>query len=419
MDPVMIVGGGLAGLCCGRRLFQCGVPFRILEASDAVGGRVRTDVVDGFRLDRGFQIYLTAYPEGRRVLDYDALDLQPFTRGAMVWLGRGFHRVADPRTAPLSAVGSVFNSVGTVVDKFRVAKLAGRLMRGGPEDHTTGDDRPTVDFLRWNGRFSDRMIDRLFRPFFGGVFLDKSLVTSDRLFRYLMRMFIDGPGAVPAAGMQAIPDQIAAGLPAGSVTLNCPVEAIDETSVRLTTGETVSAKAVVVATDGTTAHRLTNGVIPDLAWRGSTTLYYAAEPPPTDEPILHLDGTGLGPVNSAVVLSAAAPGYAPPGQSLVSASVVGVPAESDYQLDRAARKQIGGWFGSAVERWRLLRIDRIRTALPAQPAGELDPWERPICPRPGVYVCGDHRDQASINGAMVSGFRAAQTVMADFAAAGR
>ncbi len=126
---VVVVGGGLAGLCCGRELARRGVPFLILEASDGVGGRVRTDVVDGFRLDRGFQIYLTAYPEGKRVLDYPGLDLKPFTRGALVRIGGKFHRVADPRSEP-AAVLSLFNAVGSAADKLRLVKLYWALARG-------------------------------------------------------------------------------------------------------------------------------------------------------------------------------------------------------------------------------------------------------------------------------------------------
>ncbi|MGL6097400.1 MAG: NAD(P)/FAD-dependent oxidoreductase [Fimbriiglobus sp.] len=415
---VLIVGGGLAGLCCGRRLFQCGVPFRILEASDAVGGRVRTDVVDGFRLDRGFQIYLTAYPEGRRVLDLPALELKPFSRGALVRFRGRFHRVADPRERPIAAVGSVFNPVGTVADKLRLARLAADVRLGDLKNQTTKFELSTIDLLRTTAGFSDAMIDRLFRPFFGGVFLDPSLATSSRLFRFLFRTFSEGLGAVPAAGMQAIPEQIAAGLPRGSVRFAATVESIGPGTVTLAYGETLTGRAVVVATDGSVAARLTAGAVPDIRWNGSTTLYYSTDRPPLTEPVLCLNGDGpaAGPVNTAVVLSAAAPGYAPPGQSLISAAVVGIPADSDTDLDRGARTQLTEWFGPAVGSWRLRRIDRIPHGLPDQTAGTLDPWERPVRVRPGVYVCGDHRDNGSIDGAMTSGFRAAQAVMADLTA---
>lgn len=406
---VLIVGGGLAGLCCAKRLAECGVTFRVLEASDGVGGRVRTDLVDGFRLDRGFQIYLTAYPEGRRVLDLSALDLKPFTRGALVWLNGRFRRVADP----LTAVGSLFNGVGTAADKLRLVRLAWDIDRGPLAGQFTKAERLTLDLLRAPGGFTPKMIDRLFRPFFGGIALEKNLATSSRFFRFVFRMFAEGPGAVPAAGMQAIPDQLAAALPPGSVRLGAAVARIGHREVTLTTGEPLRSRAVVVATDGPAAARLLGDDVPDPGSNGSTALYYTAAAVPTREPILMLDGDGTGPVNSVVVMSNAAPAYAPPGQSLVSATVVGVPPDDDAALDRRARAQLRAWFGAAVDAWRLLRVYRIPHSLPDQTAGTLDPWQRPVRLRPGLYVCGDHRDNGSIDGAMTSGFRAAQAAMAD------
>ena len=410
---VLIVGGGLAGLCCGKRLAECGVTFRILEASDAVGGRVRTDLVDGFRLDRGFQIYLTAYPEGKRVLDLGALDLKPFTRGALVRVNGKFRRVADPRSEPLTAAGSLFNGVGTARDKLRLLPLTWDIGAGKLENQFVKDERLTLDLLRWNGKFTEKMIDRLFRPFFGGVALDKELTTSSRFFRFVFRMFAEGPGAVPAAGMQAIPEQIAAKLPAGSVRLGAAVESVGHRAMTLAGGETITARAVVVATDGPAAARLLAGDVPDPGSNGSTTLYYAADRPPVDEPILCLDGENRGPVNSLVVMSNAAPAYAPAGKHLVSASVVGLRAEDDAALDRLARAQLADWFGPDVAAWRPLRVYRIPHSLPDQTAGKLDPWQRPVRVRPGLYVCGDHRDNGSIDGAMTSGFRAAQVAMED------
>lgn len=407
---VLIVGGGLAGLCCGKRLAECGVPFHILEASDGVGGRVRTDIVDGFRLDRGFQIYLTAYPEGRRVLDLDALDLKPFVRGAMVWFGGKFHRVIDPRAEPLGAATSLFNPIGTVRDKLRMISFSRGVFRTDP---AAADERLTLDVLRWNGHFTPALIDRLFRPFLGGVFLERDLSTSSRFFWFVFRMFASGPGTVPAMGMQAIPDQIAAKLPPESVRLNTPVEGIRDREVSLAGGETIRARAVVVATEGPAAAKLLGDAVPDPGSNGTVTLYYAAARPPVSEPILMLDGEGQGPVNNVVVMSNAAPAYAPPGQSLVAASVVGIPADDDAELDRRARVQLTTWFGPDVPGWVLLRVYRIPHSLPDQTAGKLDPWQRPVRLRPGLYVCGDHRDNGSIDGAMTSGFRAAQAVMED------
>lgn len=411
---VLIVGAGLAGLACGRELARRGVAFQLLEASDGAGGRVRTDVVEGFRLDRGFQIYLTAYPEGHRVLDLAALDLKPFTRGALVRFGGKFHRVADPRSEPFAAAASLFNPVGSPLDKMKLLRLYRAARREAPD--APAPDRTTLDQLREAG-VGPALIDRLFRPFLGGVYLERELTTSARFFRFVFGAFAGGPGAVPARGMQAIPDQLAAALPAGALRLNTPVSAIGDNAVTLADGEVLTARAVVVATDGTAAARLVGAAVPEPAWKGTVTLYYAADAPPVNEPVLMLDGEGRGPVNNVVVMSNASPAYAPPGKALVAASVVGIPNEEDGALDHRVRSQLQEWFGPAVAGWKLLRAYRIPHALPVQGAGALDPWQRPVRVRPGLYVCGDHRDTASIDGALTSGRRAAEAVAEDLARA--
>jgi protoporphyrinogen oxidase len=408
-QPIVIVGAGLAGLCCARRLRELEIPFTIVEASDGVGGRVRTDVVDGFRLDRGFQIYLPSYPEGRRVLDYDALELKPFTRGALIRFNGGFHRVADPRVEFVTALKSVFGPVGSARDKLRLASFTNDMMS---RDVETTTDQPALDLLRVAG-FSDAMIDRLFRPFLGGVFLESELRTSARFLRFVWRMFAAGPGAVPALGMQRIPEQITALLPKDSVRLNAAVSAVVPGAVVLTGGERVEARGVVVATGGPAANRLLGEDVPAMKMNGTVTLYYAAATPPTTDPILVLNGEGQGPVNNLVVMSAASEAYAPAGQSLMAVSVLGIPDQSDGELEAVVRNQLVQWYGESARAWRHLRSYRIPDALPDMSTGSLDPWRRPVRLRPGLYVCGDHRDQSSINGAMESGHRAAQAVGED------
>lgn len=407
---VVIVGAGLAGLACGRELAQRGMAFRILEASDGVGGRVRTDTVEGFRLDRGFQIYLSAYPEGKRVLDLAALELKPFVRGALVRFRGRFHRVADPRSEPLSAAWSLFNPIGSPRDKLKLVTLYRHLTVQPPS--VTAHDCSTREFLRHAG-LSEQFIDRLFRPFFSGVFLEPELATSARFFRFLFPLFAAGPGVVPAQGMQAIPEQLAAALPAGSIQFHCRVDAVREQRVTLASGEELSARAIVVATEGPVAARLLGGAIPEPASNGTVTLYYAAAEPPLPEAILVLNAEGHGPVNNLTVMSNAAPSYAPPGQALIAVSVVGIPPDNDTELDHRVRQHLVEWYGAAVNGWKLLRTYRIPHALPAQPPGALDPWQRPVCLQPGLYVCGDHRDNASIDGALTSGRRAAEAVAAD------
>lgn len=407
----IIVGAGLAGLSCGRRLVEIGRSFTIIDASDAVGGRVRTDVMDGFRLDRGFQVLATAFPEASRALNYRALDLRPFPHGVLIRHAGRFHRLVDPRYHWRDGVKTFFGPIGTIADKWRLLQLHARLAR----DRKNPFDRPeglTLDYLRWAGRFSEEMIDRFFRPLGGWLFLDRDLVTSSRSFRFMFRMIGAGDIAVPARGMAAIPQQMADGLPAGSVRLKTTVDRVEPGRVILQTGEELTARAVVVATDGPDAARLLVFKQPPLM-RSVCCLYFSADESPLNEPILVLDSEGRGPVNHFAVMSDVAPEYAPAGAALISASVLGDPPQDDGQLESDVRNHLAEWFGPSVHGWRHLRMYRLRHAVPDQTAPALDVPERPVRIRPGLYVCGDHRDNATIDGAMHSGWRAAQAAAED------
>ena len=410
--PVAIVGAGLAGLCCARELGRRGVPYTIYEAGDAVGGRIRTDVVDGFRLDRGFQVLLTAYPEAQRVLDYAALDLRAFDPGARVWTGGGFDTVGDPFRRPAQALPTLAASVGSVADKLRVLYLRQSVMRPSLEALWQRPETSTARALRDRYGFSQRMVDRFFAPFLGGVLLDPGLGASSRAFEFYFRMFSLGSASVPNAGMQAIPEQIAAGLADGRLHLGRRAEAVEPGALVLDGGERVEARAVVVAVDASAAPALVPG-LEAPTWKSTVQLAWAADEPPVSDPVLLLDGTGKGPVNNVQVMSAVAPGYAPPGRSLVTASVLGDPDGSDEALDDAARRQLAAWFGSGVRAWRSLPTSRVPHALPALPS--LEPPERPVRLADGLYVAGDHRRNGSINGAMLAGRHAAEAVARDLA----
>ncbi|MFN3166460.1 MAG: protoporphyrinogen/coproporphyrinogen oxidase [Phycisphaeraceae bacterium] len=409
-DDVVIVGAGLAGLCCARRLSQAGLRSLLLDAADAVGGRVRTDDVEGFRLDRGFQVFSTAYPEAQQVLDDQALDLHRFEPGALVRYGGALHPLTDPWRRPLRGLRSVFSPIGTFADKLRVARLRSRVLRGSVADQFVGPETTTLEALQQDG-FTDSMIERFFRPFLGGIFLDPELNASSRMFNFVFRMFSSGHAALPAQGMQAIPRQIALGLRPGSIRLNTRVIGLQNGSVRVESGESIRARAVVVATESPIAAELLGEAVSPGS-QGVTCLYFATDRPPIDRPILVLNGEGHGPVNNLCVPSLLVP-CAPEGRHLVSATVLGIPAQDDATLERGVREQLAGWFGAEVNRWQHLRTYRIPHALPRQAPPALSTPERPVRWRDGLYVCGDHRDNASINGAMVSGRRAAEALLAD------
>ena len=278
VTDVIVVGAGLAGLCCARELAAHGDDVLVLERGDDVGGRVRTDVQDGFLLDRGFQVLLTAYPEAQRTLDYESLRLRPFLSGALVRRHGRFLPLADPLRRPGATLQTLREGPGTVADKLRVARLRVRLGRASLNELLQAPQTTTAEALRREG-FSAAFVEAFWRPFLSGVFLDPELDTSSRQFSFVVKLFAAGDAALPAAGMQAIPRQLAAGLPAGAVRTHATVEALEQGGVRLAGGESLAAATVVVATEAPEAARLT-GAFAAPAARAATTLYFAAERTP-------------------------------------------------------------------------------------------------------------------------------------------
>lgn len=414
---VLVVGAGVAGLQCARELAAAGLSVRLLEASDAPGGRVRTDEVDGpggrYLLDRGFQIFLTSYPEARSALDYGALGLAPFYAGALVRNSTGWHRLADPLRHPLDALLSLLPShgCGTPGDKLRVGLLrlaslvsapsASPSPPGGASAAAVPDEATTDSTLRRLG-FTPAFVDQFFRPFLGGIFFDRSLGMTDRLLYDVMRFLALGSNCLPLRGIGAVAAQLALRLPRGALLLGCPVEAVSApgggggsggaaaapATARLAGGRVLSARALVLAVDGPEAVRLAGdrlAAAPSAAGPpvGTTCLYFAAPVSPLAEPILLLNGLAAagGLVNNACVPSAVQPSYAPPGRALISASLLGAPvpngwgaarpdpatAEGARALAEAVRAELQAWFpGADTASWTHLATYAIPYAQPPQ-----------------------------------------------------
>jgi phytoene dehydrogenase-like protein len=405
---VIVIGAGLAGLNCARELVRQGRSVRLLEAAATVGGRIGTELYQGYRLDRGFQVLQTAYPEARRALDFSALDLRAFVPGALIRYEGRFHRIADPWRQPLAALATLFSPVGTLADKWRMALLRRQVMAASIDQIYARPETTVAARLRELG-FSDAIVERFFRPFLAGVFFDPALSVSSRAFEFCFRAFAAGDTAVPATGMGAIPAQLLAALPADTLRTGARVTGLSEGGVTLESGERLLAKAIVVATDGgATSRLLGNESVPGT--RGTTCLYFAAEEPPIDEAILVLNATGQGPVSSLVVPSLLSRDYAQAGDSLIAINVIGIAAHADAVLEAAVRAQMREWFGAAVDGWRHLKTLRIPDALPLQ----IPPVENPRYHDPRradwLYVCGEYCNAPTINWALYSGRRAAEQI---------
>ena len=434
--PVVIIGAGLAGLSCAVDLCKSGLKVTILEASDRVGGRVRTDVVDGFTLDHGFQVLLTAYPACQQLLDYDSLRLRKFSPGAMIRQQGNFHVLGDPWRRPSDTIGTLRNPVGTLGDKLKIAKVRRSARQGSLNDVYERTDQPTIDYLRQVG-FSESMIQGFFEPFIGGVFLDETLSVSSRMFEFVFRFFAEGDVVVPADGMAAIPRQLAEQLPRGTLQLRQSVTGIDGTTVQLSSGEVIEAETIVVATESDAAARLLGIESLKTDWNSTVNLYYAIENgvknvrgPIDRSKMLMLRGDETGPVQTATIISNVAPEYGSGEQGLLSVSTsvsnqgVSDQGVSDQgqasvgtdALDQAVRKQLSDWLGDAAK-LRHLASYRVPYGLPLRP---LDPVVRSVhlsdylvesASKPNsIFLCGDHLETPSIQGAMNSGLRVSQAI---------
>jgi phytoene dehydrogenase-like protein len=402
VPEVVVVGAGLAGLACAVHLTRAGLDVALHESSDAVGGRVRTDRTDGLLLDRGFQVHNTAYPEARRVLDHRALDLRSFSPGALVRYGDRLHRVGDPRRVPRWALSTARAPIGGLRDKAALVRLTAGVVLPSPDTLLDRPETTTAQALHDRG-ISPELVERFLRPFLSGVFLEDSLQTSSRFFDLVWRSFALGTQCVPAAGMGALPAQLAERLPPGVLRLGSPVEAVRADGV-LVGGTRTSARAVVVAVAAPAAARLLPGLdVPVL--NGVTTHYHLAPEPPTDEPAIVLDGERSGPVTNTAVLSNVAPTYAP-GRHLVSSSVVG--GDTD---EPAVRAHLARLYGVDTRGWEPVARYDVHDGVPDQ-RPPMHRFRKPVRLDPGLHVCGDHRDTGSIQGALVSGRRTADAILA-------
>jgi phytoene dehydrogenase-like protein len=419
MTEAAVVGGGLAGLVAARTLADRGHDVTLFERREEVGGRVRSRTVEGFTLDRGFQVLFTAYPAVRRELDVDALDLRAFTPGATLVRPGERSTLSDPLREPSALTATLFNREVTLGDKLRVLSLRRDLSKRSPGDLFAGEDDTIEAYLRERG-FSRKFRENFAAPFYGGITLDRSLSTSRAVFEYTFKMLTEGETAVPAAGMGAIPAQLASRAREAGVGIepDTPAVALERDRggvVVETPGETVTADAAVVATDPKTARELTGcGGIPTGA-RSCVTQHFAL--PGTQElqsgRRLLLNAADDRP-NQVAPMSAAAPEYAPEGRQLLGATFLGRQDADDGKLATEVREALASWFPeNQFSGLELLATDRITFAQFDQPPGFREDLPAVDAPAGPVYLAGDYTQWSAIQGAMESGREAALAVETD------
>ncbi|MDE3229557.1 MAG: FAD-dependent oxidoreductase, partial [Chloroflexota bacterium] len=394
---ILVVGAGLAGLTCAKALVEAGRQVRVIEASDHVGGRVRTDhSPDGFLLDRGFQMLLTASPAARRNLDYTALRLKKFTPGGVVIRDGKWHELRLPRglLGP-SASGSLL----TFADRLRLRRLFSYARRHSDQDIFTGKlrgkvpDRTSEQELLFRHFTEERVIGAVARPFYGGLFLDRKLDTSARMLLFTTKLLASGAMVIPEQGIGALTDQLAAALPPGAIKLETRVEGIVEADgravgVTLTGGEEVQGEAVVIATDAPNAQRLLNVELPSEPV-AATCLYFTTTESLYKGPKLLLNANPDAFVNNVVQMSNVSPAYAPKGQHLVSVTVAGAPDLSDTDLIAKCREDMAPWFPNKdLGKLRHLATYRIRFAQFRQPPNVFAHLPTTVGPTGGVFLAG-------------------------------
>lgn len=402
----------MAGLTCAKVLMESGVEVVVVEASDGVGGRVRTDERDGFLLDRGFQVYFTSYPVSKRHLDHAALNLKSFDPGAILRRGREESILSDPLRDPKALLPSLLSNAATFPDKLRTLRLVAGLLSEGAvtAGEIDGTDSSSLEYLRGYG-LSERIVDNFYRPFYGGIFLDRSLSTSSRVLRFTFKMLATGRTTVPALGIGEIPKQLAAHLKPGALRTSSPVERLLRDGERVVgveaAGEVHEADAVVVATEAPEAGRLAGAVAPEGSV-GQVCVYYAADGIESGKKIV-LNAESGEFVNNAVQISAVAPSYAPRGHHLLSVVALEGFRLSDEEIYRRGVEDVTRWYPEAD--LDPLEIYRVPYAQFDQPPGIHEWLPENRTNTPGLVLAGEYTEDSSINGSMLSGEKAAGEVM--------
>lgn len=407
---VIIIGAGLSGLAASIHLQNEGRKVFIIEASDRPGGRIKTDLHQGFRLDRGFQVLLTAYPEAQKILDYEALNLQKMLPGAHVLFDGGSFEVSDPFRRPSALFSTLFAPVGSLKDKLLTFMLKKNLQKLSIDEIFNQPERTSIEKIKEYG-FSSKMINRFYAPFMSGIYLENKLQTSSRIFDFVMKMFSEGDAAIPALGMEEIPKQMASKLPEDCFLFNQKVVDIIDNKVYTEDGKSYEASQILIATN---ANELSQRFFPkqNNEKQQVTNVYFEAPEAPIKKAIVVLNASENRKwVTNLTVISNVSADYAPAGKVLISVSCNGILDVEDEKIAENMKNELLSWFGETVLNWKMLKTYKIQYALPNQDSVSNVLNTSDIQVKESLFICGDHLLNGSINAALKTGRIAAETMM--------
>lgn len=401
---VIVIGAGLAGLNAAHTLSAAGRDVVVLERDERVGGRTRTDVIDGLQLDHGFQLVNPAYPELQRLGILHELDLRPFAPGMLLSDAQGITAVGDPRRVPGWLASTATARIGTLAEKVQLAAALVRLLGTGSLTHPVSRPGSVADALIGAG-VPEVAYRKLLRPFLTGVFLDDPAHVPAGYGDFVLRSFFDGAPSLPARGIEALPRALALRLPADVVRTGVTVQGITAGGVDTDHGP-FEAPHIIVAVDAPAVAALLPGVgMPETL--ACTTWYHVMTQAPTDRPAILVDAEARGPVVNSAPVSLVAPGYATGGRTLLASTTLG--ADNGAEVEAAVRTHLSAMWHSNVSEWQLVRAHVVHHALPSLTVGGELHREHKVAD--GIWLAGDHRETPSQQGALLSGRRAAQAVL--------
>jgi phytoene dehydrogenase-like protein len=407
-DDVIIIGAGIAGLTAAKVLKAAGKKIKLIEASNTIGGRVQTDALDGYLLDRGFQVLLTAYPEVKLFLDYEALDLKKFEPGAIVLNEKGITEIGDPLRNPSTLFTTLASPVGSIFDKLKMLALKLQLGNKKIDNIFTSTEITTLQYLLQKG-FSNRMIEQFFKPFMTGIFLESSLKTSSRMFEFVFKMFSEADTVIPANGMGMIPKQLAQGLTNEELIFNEAVVEINGNEVKTNTGKIFSASKILIATEASAIPAPFEKI--NAQKKSVITIYFTADKPPFVKPIIALNASVNKIVNNVAVVSQVSAAYAPAGKTLISISLIDYDKkDTKGDMIENVKQELQYWYADAVH-WKHLKTYQILYALPKDENVGYALSKEQVKLSENIFMAGDHLLNGSINAAMRTGRIAAERIL--------